>query len=124
LYAEFPETIWKQIEFQYLKSQLKHSSATHFSKSFDPLLKGILKVGSEIEYGFFKGIINYTNKLNFDFGQMNGKELFLIKLVFDIIKFILNYNPEVLTTMKAPEFPILMQFMEHWLKNLAVLIYS
>jgi hypothetical protein len=47
LKADFENTTWEHIEFQFLEDQLKHKNSGDAPKDFDPILEKFLQISSK-----------------------------------------------------------------------------
>jgi hypothetical protein len=103
LQVEFDEATWRSIQFEFLKARLKHEAARDLSQEFDPIQKVFLKIGSQEEGNeafeiiqLFEDVMNYIPRAKF---LANGKKEKLVhyKVLYDILKFIYRYNPELIS---------------------------
>jgi hypothetical protein len=99
---EFHDATWRQMEFQFLEARLKQVEDEVYSKDFYPLMTELLKrgfhTGGNLEFNIgrlLEDIIPQPHKLiEFDL-KSSEKIQIKYKLVYDILIFIKQYNPEL-----------------------------
>jgi hypothetical protein len=104
LNTEFSNTTWKHIDFQFLVARLKQDKVC-WSKEFNPIKRKFIKIGFQCRgngkskiVNILTDIITYIPKAKFEHEHLKDSSSMALvhyKVLYDMLKFIQKYNPEV-----------------------------
>jgi hypothetical protein len=131
--ADFDEVTWEYIEFRILAARLEHEEDKDWGKHFDLIMNAFLERSQDRKDWFFEImslfqiLITYIPKVNFSADKIQ-EQLVHFKVVYDMLKFIQRYNPEVISPQfkNSLLFPQLRAFEEsvRLISSLHHLIYD
>ncbi|PLW46420.1 hypothetical protein PCASD_05498 [Puccinia coronata f. sp. avenae] len=119
LSENFDEVTWEYIEFRILAARLEHEEDKDWGKHFDLIMNAFLERSQDRKDWFFEImslfqiLITYIPKVNFSADKIQ-EQLVHFKVVYDMLKFIQRYNPEI--DIKSPSLDlrcILVTFSEY-----------
>ncbi|KAA1123625.1 hypothetical protein PGTUg99_021668 [Puccinia graminis f. sp. tritici] len=103
IFQAFDEETWKQLEFQLLKARLTHKATQVSSKAFDRIREDFLRIAlpnkatSVAQIKTLLGdLVAYIPKVMVGENQPE-KILVHLKLLYDMVKFLHRYHPEVVS---------------------------